>query len=416
MPSGTTLQEQRAERPARKVSDREFIAMLAIISALEALAIDLMLPAFSDVRTHFGLASDSAATARIITFFFLGFAAQVVFGPIADRYGRLPVMRTGFVLYAIGSVTTAFAPTLGLMLAARLVWGVGAGALQVAAISMIRDRFVGDRMARVLSFFLVVFLTIPILAPALGELILQVSSWRVVFLGPLVCAAAVALWSRRLDESLPREARDRASGVRSLVLSARAVFTNSQTMRSIAAHTLTFAAFSSYLASSERIVGEIYGRGEFFALIFGGTSILMGVLSLLNARVVSRIGTRRAASLILVATSLTATAVLAFAVTNGGVPPFLVYLSGFSLVVGLNGMVSPNFGAMALEPQGDRAGMATAIYGSTQIAFGAIGGALIDSWTDTTVTPLIAAFLVAAILSLALVGPRPRSGLTPGDA
>jgi MFS transporter, DHA1 family, multidrug resistance protein len=387
----------------RRIADREYIAMLALVSSLEALAIDLMLPALGDVRAHFALASDSEATARLVTFYLLGFAAQILFGPIADRFGRLPVMRTGFALYVLGSIGTAMAPTIELMLAARCVWGIGSGALHVAALAMIRDRFVGDQMARVLSLFLVVFLIVPIIAPLLGALLLAVSSWRVVFLGPLVGAVAMSLWSTRLGESLHRDRRTEAINANSIAHSSRAVFTNSATVRGMAAQTLAFAAFSSYLASSERVVGEIYQKEELFVFTFAATAILMGALSLLNARIVPRLGASRTASRILIVASVVASAVLVSTVTSGGVPPFLVYLTGFSLVVALNGMVSSNFAALALESQGDQAGMASAIYGSTQVAVGALGGAVIDGLIDTHITPLVAAFLVAAVLGLLLV-------------
>ena len=191
------------DTPEWRMKTPEFIGLLATISALTALAIDLMLPTFGDVREYYDLAPDSSATARIVTLFFLGFAGQIFFGPLSDRFGRLAIMRAGFGLYVIGCLGSAFAPSLDLMLLARLLWGVGAGALQVSALAMIRDRFHGDEMARILSFVLMVFLIIPIIAPVLGKAVLSVSSWRVVFLVPLVVAVGVFVWSLRLVESLP---------------------------------------------------------------------------------------------------------------------------------------------------------------------------------------------------------------------
>ncbi len=391
------------DTPEWRMKTPEFIGLLATISALTALAIDLMLPTFGDVREYYDLAPDSSATARIVTFFFLGFAGQIFFGPLSDRFGRLAVMRAGFGLYVIGCLGSAFAPSLDLMLLARLLWGVGAGALQVSALAMIRDRFHGDEMARILSFVLMVFLIIPIIAPVLGKGVLSVSSWRVVFLVPLVVAVGVFVWSLRLVESLPPPNRLPELRLKIVVEAMRVVLSNRQTVRYVVAQTVAFAAFSSYLASSERIVGEIYDREELFVPMFVGVSILMAVMSAVNATVVTKIGSRRAAGFISLVSVLVGGTLLVLALLSDGLPSIAVFLWLFPLLVGLNGMAEPNFGALALEPQGDQAGIAAAIYGSAYIALGAAIGAVIDGLIGSTITPLIVGFTGAAALALLLV-------------
>src|SRR4051794_13806634 len=152
---------------------------MAFIMLLTAVAIDIMLPAFGQLRTYFGLAPDSTATSQIVTFFFLGQIGQLLFGPLADRYGRMPVLRAGFALYIGGCIAAAFSPTLSLILAARFVVGLGAAALSVGAVTSVRDRFMGDKMARTMSLIMTIFLFVPIVAPIVGTAILSISSWQV---------------------------------------------------------------------------------------------------------------------------------------------------------------------------------------------------------------------------------------------
>ena len=185
----------------------EFIALSACTMTLTALGIDIMLPALGELRVHFGLRPESTATAQIISFFFMGQIAQIIFGILSDRFGRVPILRVGFPLYIIGGLSAAFAPNLELMLAARFVAGMGASAVFMTTIAGVRDRFVGDQMARIMSLVFTIFLFTPIFAPFLGLAILSVSSWQMVFLTPPLFAVIVFLWSLRLEESLPREQR-----------------------------------------------------------------------------------------------------------------------------------------------------------------------------------------------------------------
>jgi DHA1 family bicyclomycin/chloramphenicol resistance-like MFS transporter len=160
-----------------KMKPAEFIALSACTMTLTALGIDIMLPAFAALREHFGLGPESTATSQVITFFFLGQIAQLIFGILSDRFGRLAILRIGFPLYIIGGIAAAISPSLELMLAARFVAGMGASAVLMATIAGVRDRFVGDQMARIMSLVLSIFLFTHILAPFLGLLILSISSW-----------------------------------------------------------------------------------------------------------------------------------------------------------------------------------------------------------------------------------------------
>src|ERR1041384_4126339 len=155
-------------RQSKDVGSVEFIVMMAFFMLLTAIAIDIMLPAFGQLRAYFHLPEDSTTTAQIVTFFFMGQAGQLIFGPLSDRYGRLVPMRIGFLLYIIGCIAAALSPSLTLIFAARFVAGLGAAALSVSAVSCVRDRFAGDKMARTMSLIMTIFLFVPIIAPILG--------------------------------------------------------------------------------------------------------------------------------------------------------------------------------------------------------------------------------------------------------
>ena len=178
----------------------EFISLCAGTMMLTALGIDIMLPVFGELRKHFGLPANSTVIAQVVVFFFLGQVAQIFFGALSDRYGRLAILRLGFPLYIIGGVAATFAPSLPLMLAARLLAGVGASAVFTATIAGVRDRFMGDQMARVMSLILAIFLSTPVFAPFLGIAILSVSSWQMVFMTPPLFALVIFVWSLRLEE------------------------------------------------------------------------------------------------------------------------------------------------------------------------------------------------------------------------
>ncbi|MFO0412814.1 MAG: MFS transporter, partial [bacterium] len=186
----------------------EFVALIAMMMALNALAIDAMLPALPAIGDALGVASENGRQ-WVITAYLLGFGvAQILYGPLADRFGRKPVLMIGLALYIVFSLLAAFSPTFELLIAARVGTGIGAAALRVLAVSIVRDRYSGRTMARVMSLSFLVFLGVPMLAPALGQLVLTVAPWRGVF-GVLAAAGtAFAIWAAiRLPETLHPEDR-----------------------------------------------------------------------------------------------------------------------------------------------------------------------------------------------------------------
>jgi MFS transporter, DHA1 family, multidrug resistance protein len=390
-----------------KMKQPEFIALSACTMMLTALGIDIMLPAFGALRQHFGLGHESTVTAKIISFFFMGQVAQILFGAFSDRFGRLAILRIGFPLYIIGGIAAAFAPDLEVMLAARFVAGVGASAVFMTTIAGVRDRFVGDQMARIMSLILTIFLFTPVLAPFLGVAILSVASWKAVFLTPPAFAVLVFLWSLRLKESLPPERRVPLDWV-NIGRSARKVITNRTFLRYVGITTILFSTLSSYVASSEHIIGVIYGRPELFAWIFSGIGLMMSLCALLNSRLSIRYGARRVVKWLLPLYTLIGGLLLLCTFAFGDPPNMSLFFIAVALLMGIMVAVEPNSSALALEPMGDMAGMAASIYGTCFFFIGATLGSVISQLMRSGVLPLAVGFFVLGVIAVLLVFSDPR--------
>jgi MFS transporter, DHA1 family, multidrug resistance protein len=379
----------------------EFIALAASMMILTALGIDIMLPAFGDVRREFRLSSDSTETSLIIAAFFLGQVAQIGFGTVSDSWGRLAILRVGFPLYIAGGLASALAPDLPSIYVARFVQGMGAAALFMITIACVRDRFSGDEMARTMSLVLTIFLFTPIVAPFLGAALLAVASWRVVFLVPPLFAVGVFVWSLRLEESLPPERRlplDPGGVARAV----RQVLGNATFLRYVGVTTVVFSVFSAYLASSERIIGEIYGRPERFVWIFAGTGALQSVSTFLNARLVRRVGARRSLRALLLLYSAVAGALTLAILWLGDPPDMAVFVAGIVMLVALVPTIEPNSSALALEPLGTMAGTSAAIYGTTFFFVGSLAGTFVSRLLVASVAPLAIGHAIAGVVALTL--------------
>lgn len=393
----------------------EFIGLLASAMATTALGIDLMLPAFGDIRSAFDLGADSTAVAGIVTAYFVGLAlAQTVWGPVADRFGRKTTLYAGLLISAIGALGSALSPSLTVLYLARFVWGIGSAGPRVMVVSVVRDRFEGRELASMMSFIMSIFILVPVVAPSLGAGILAFASWRWVFAFGMFYAGAVALWATRLPETLDPEHRMDLDP-RRITRAARHVVSNRQTLGYTLAMTALFGVFSSYLASSEIIFGDVFNRAELFPLIFGGVAAVMGAAMLGNGFVVRRVGATTLVSIANRAFLAMAFVLVTVAWVTGGAPPLALFVTLLSAQLVLYALIFPNMNSIAMDPMGEVAGMAAAVIGFISIAGGAIIGAIVDKAFDGTVIPFSLAFLAAGIASLGFSIWAERS-VTPADA
>jgi MFS transporter, DHA1 family, multidrug resistance protein len=387
----------------RPLGQAEFTSLLALSMALAALGIDLMLPAFSAMRADLGLAPDSTAISAVVTAYFLGLAAgQVVYGPLADRFGRRPILYLGYGVYAFGALAATLSPSLSLLVIARFVWGLGAAGPRVITLAAIRDTFEGERMSRAMSFVMAVFILVPVIAPTVGAAIVSVVSWRYLFGLCIVAVAIVAVWGVRMPETLRHEDRLELS-LRRIGRAAREVVSHRETIGYTFALTALYGVFLSYIGSAEIIFSVAFGRPEAFPFIFGGLGLVMGAAMLLNARVVGRLGTRRLAHGVLVGYVVAAAGVAALAVLTEGQPPLWAFLIGLGTMVFSHALLIPNLNTIAMAPMGAIAGTASSVIGSVQLAVGAALGAMLDRAFDGTVLPISLGFLGYGLLCLGLV-------------
>jgi DHA1 family bicyclomycin/chloramphenicol resistance-like MFS transporter len=384
-----------------RMSRREFIVLISMLSALTALATDMMLPAFGDVRAEFGLAADSSAVAPVVTAFFIGFGAgQLLWGPLSDALGRKRVLSVGLVIYVLGALGAVLAPSLASLLLLRLLGGLGAAAVRVVAQGAVRDRFRGDEMAKVLSYVMAVFILVPTVAPTVGVVVLALGSWRGIFLFFALFALAAALWSLRMPETLP-PARRLPLDRRRIRLAFGAVVTSRFAMGLTLAQMAIFGFFASYLASSELIIGDVFGLGSWFPFIFGAGALVIGAGILANPRLIDRVGLRSMVRYVISGNLIASVAFALIAAATGGRPPFWLYVAGLLPLLLAHAFVVPNLNAAAMMPMGNIAGTAAAVIGSVVTLGGALIGSLIDRSFDSTITPFAVGGLVCAVAAYA---------------
>jgi MFS transporter, DHA1 family, multidrug resistance protein len=383
----------------------KFRVFAAMAMAASALSIDSILPAFSKIRSELGLAEGSSATAGLITAFFIGLAVgQIPIGLLADRYGRRPVLWLSSAVFLLGIAGMSVSHSLTAMLISRFVWGLGGAGLRTAALAMIRDRFVGARMAREMSFVMAVFLIVPIIAPVLGAAVLKAFSWRMV----LVLSAAFGVILGALTFAIP-ETLDRTTQqplrLAQIGVASRAIVKNRTTLRYALLLTAIFGVFSSYLASSERIVGDIFGRKSMFPILFGAVGVVMGTLSILVGRQVERVGLVKVIRSAVAIYAVIGVLTFVISLTGSGVPSFWPFWITLTALLGLHNIVFPNVNSAAMIPLGHVAGTAGAVIGTVSTAVGAVVGAIIDKAFDGTVRPLSFAFMLSGLIAVVLALP-----------
>jgi DHA1 family bicyclomycin/chloramphenicol resistance-like MFS transporter len=376
--------------------------------AMAAMSIDLLLPAFPEMRAEFGLEPGAPGISRVLTAFFVGIGlGQLVYGPLSDRFGRKPVLYAGIAVYVVGAVASTRATTLDAFVVCRIVWGFGAACPRSLAMAIVRDTFEGDRMARAMSHIMAIFILVPIIAPSVGAGLLAVGTWHLTLWVPVAVAGVLVVWTLlRLPETLPVERR-RSIGPRALLGAAAVVVRNRRTMAFGAASTFLFGIMTAYVGSTQVIVEEVFGQGRWFPVIFGVLAIGLALGSLLSGRLVVRIGLGRLVRLG-AGYALATTALLAIVgVASGGRPPLWLFLAASALMLPSVTALVPNTNTAAMAPLGAVAGMGAAIIGTISTIGGALLGSLIDNAYDGSIRPFAVgafAFAVAAAAAILLAG------------
>lgn len=392
-----------AEHTASGPRMGEFVAMMALMTSLVAMSIDLMLPALVEIGADLGVHHENA-NQLVVTMVFLGLAiGQLLYGPLSDSIGRKPAIYLGFAVFFAGSLLAIFAVNFPMMLAGRLLQGLGVAGPRGVSMALIRDQFAGRAMARIMSFIMAVFIIVPIVAPALGQLILLIAAWRAIFVILFLLGVIALIWfGLRQPETLPAERRAplsvaRIGGALREVLSHR-IALGYTLMAGVVA-----AVLQSYLSSAQQIFQIQYGLGPLFPLFFAINALAIGLASFTNGRLVMRYGMRpllHIALRVLVGLALVFAGV---ALATGGQPPLWALMAYLVPCFFCLGILFGNMNAMAMEPLGHIAGIGAAVVGSLSTLVAIPLGAIIGQAYNGTVTPLAVGFAALALGALGLM-------------
>jgi len=392
MPSSTT------KSPMHR---HEFVAFVAALMAVNALGVDLMLPALADIGHQLGVATANHRQ-WIITVYMLGFGTgQLVYGPLADRYGRRPILLVTLAGFVCASIFAASSQTFAALLGARMLQGLMSASTRVLAVAIVRDQFTGRQMARTLSVAQMIFFLVPILAPTLGQGLLAFGPWRFIFYALAGFAAFVLAWSAaRLPESLPVERRS-ALSFANIGAAYRLTLTDRFSLGYAVAAAITFGGIIAFVSSAQQIFVDEFGAGERFTLLFAACAFSMGCASFANSRLVERLGTRLISQSAVLA--LITLSVLHLMVIGVGQETLWTYMVFQALSMTCIGLCGSNFGAMAMEPVGHIAGTASSIQGFIGSVGAVIVGSLIGQSYNGTTTPLALGYLAIGVAVLGVV-------------
>lgn len=391
-------------RPVRQPPFAEFVALIAMMFATVALSIDGMLPALPQIGIDLGIANPNHAQ-LVVTAFVAGLGlGQLFSGPLSDSFGRRGVMAAGIFVYVLAGIMAATAPSLGVLLAARFLQGLGISAPRTVAVAMVRDRYQGRMMARVMSFVMTLFILVPAAAPFMGQAVMHVSGWRTIFGVYAAFGVAAMLWLMiRQPETLALPDR-RPFRLAPILAAMREVLSNRLILLYIAAITLGFGALFALISTAQQIYEISFGKVESFPAWFAAHALLAGLAGPLNARLVMRMGMRRLVTWGFAVQLLAS--VLAAGIWMAGGTAFGVFFLWATAVFFTNGLLFGNLNALALEPVGHIAGLASSTVGAVSTLAAVPLAAMLGLAFNGTPLPLIlgvALFAAIGCLIMALV-------------
>ena len=386
---------------APRMGPREFVVLMALSMALQALAIDAMLPALAGIAQELAISDPNRRQLIVGVFLLAAGLGALVPGSLADRYGRRPVLLCSLALYIVFSLGCALVTEFNTLLALRAAQALGSAGLSVLPSAIIRDRHGGDAMARQMSTITVIFMLVPMVAPSIGLAVLMVAGWRWIFALLAVMGLVVGLWVwLRLEETLDPANRQ--------PIQPRAIATNMVTAASnrasfgyVVGGGLILSALFGYVNCAQQLVGEHFGAGAYFPLIFGATALCMAFASFFNSRIVERFGARRVSH----AAVLISIALSALQVWNASRPgeTLLEFMPVIALNICMVGFIGANFSSIALQPFAHMAGAASSVQAFLRMVIGSGLGMLFGLAYDGTARPLALAFLGCGLSALVLV-------------
>ena len=399
--NGTAFAAAAPAADSFKLGRTEFVTLMAMLMALQALACDAMLPAIGTMARELGEADPNRRQLVIGLFLLASGLGSLIPGTVADRVGRRPVVLTCLALYIVLSLACALVTSFNALLFVRILLGLACSGLVVMPGAIVRDRFSGDTMARMSSTISSVFMIVPILAPSVGQAVLLFAGWRWIFAILGVFGSVVGLWAAfRLPETLSAHHRQPATAMQ-LLGNMREAATDKRAMGYVIGSALVFGALLGYINSSQQLVAEHFGAGPLFPLLFGGSAVMMSMASFTNSRIVERFGARRVSHTALLL--FIGTSALQLLLASRAHETLWQFMPVMAVNLCLLGFIGANFGSIALQPFARIAGAACSVQAFVRMVTGSLLGIYVGQSFDGSARPLAMALLACGLVALALV-------------
>jgi DHA1 family bicyclomycin/chloramphenicol resistance-like MFS transporter len=394
-----------------QISKLEFIALMAFLMSIVALSIDALLPALDHIGLSIGI-QDPRDNQLLVTMIFLGLGfGQLIFGPLSDSFGRKPIIYIGFTLFVLASILCVNAQSIEVMVIGRILQGIGLSAPRTISIAMVRDSFSGNYMAKIMSFIVVIFILVPVIAPAIGKIILDAFGWKAIFNSQLFFGLLIMFWLwKRQPETLAKEKRTKfrlslfIDGTKEFIKHKQAV------IFTLVSGFIT-GSFMVYLSASQHIFQEQYQLTEEFPYIFAGLAISVGFATFLNGTFVMRFGMLKLITVFLIVFTLIPL-LYCFLFYNSTNPNITIFLSFCALQFFAIGFLFGNLRALAMQPVGHIAGVGAAINGFASTIMAVPIATYIGSYVIEDALPLFIGFFFCGLISLILVKILPKSSIT----
>ncbi len=384
-------------------SNLEFVILASLMMSLLAFTIDAMLPALPLIGSELGVQNPNSRQ-LVISIIFLGLAVgQIFFGPLSDTTGRKPAIYAGYALFIAGALMSVLATSFPIMLFGRLMQGLGASGPRAVTLAMVRDRFGGRAMAQIMSYIITTIVLMPMLAPSLGQVIMNFFGWRAIF-GSFILFALITLswFTLRIPETLTPDKRSPFSINRIVSATIEIVKIRPALGYTVSAGLIS-GAFIGYLNSSQQILQEQFALGDLFPIAFAVIALSIGIATISNSRLVLRYGMRFLVRWSLYGILGLALAALLLALVYTGQPPFWLFMAYIMLTFFCIGILFGNQNALAMEPLGDMAGIGAAIVGSLSTLISMPLGTIIGQSYNGTILPLVIGMLVLTGLAILVV-------------
>jgi len=394
-------QPAAATAASRRPGSREMTALLAGLMALNAFAIDAMIPALPAIGQSLGVAQENHRQLVVVAYM-IGFGStQLLWGPLADRFGRKPILAIGIALYAAFALLCGIAGSFALLIAGRVAMGASAAVTRVLVVAMVRDLFEAEAMARVMSLVFMVFMLVPVLAPTIGQAILLFAPWRAIFLVLAGYALIMLAWSHvRLPETLHPEYR-RSLKWRDIRAAAWESIREPQSRGYTLALTISFGGLVAYISSVQQIVFDAFEAPNAIGLVFAAVAAPMAVASWANSKIVGRFGLRRVGHGGALAFALVTT--VHAAIATFGTETLTMFIIFQGLAMACFAFTSSNVGTLAMEHMGPIAGTASSVQGVVSTIGGAMIGLVIGQAFDGTARPFLWGMAACALIAFLLV-------------